>query len=228
MRRVLLQGGSEFQGEMKSSDLEAISVCGGYDAPIFIIPAAAAPDNNHERAGANGERWFRALGATEVRVLGLIDRRSADDPEIADQLQSGSLIYLLGGFPGYLARTLAGSRAWAAMMTAFERGALLAGSSAGAMVLCEHLYDPEKRTIADGMGIVPNACVLPHHDRFGRGWVTRLRPMLPQATLIGIDEETGVIGSLETNEWGVHGRGEVVLYRPYGEERFCGEMTFHL
>lgn len=228
MRVVLLQGGSEFRGGMKASDLEAMAVCGGRDAPIIIIPAAAAPDGNHERAGTKGERWFRSLGATDVRVLDVIDRRSADDPELAAQLRPGSLIYLLGGFPGYLARTLAGSSAWAAMGAAFEQGALLAGSSAGAMVLCEHLYDPERRTIAAGLGLVRNACVLPHHNSFGRHWVSRLRPMLPQATLIGIDEETGVIGHLETNEWAVRGRGEVVLYRPNGDDHYTDAMTFGL
>jgi cyanophycinase len=134
----------------------------------------------------------------------------------------------LGGFPGYLARILAGSKAWRAMVAAFERGAVLAGSSAGAMVLCEHFYDPERRDIAAGMGVLPNACVLPHHDTFGQRWVPRLRPALPHATLIGIDEETGVIGDLETNEWNVYGGGDVMLYRPDGDERFTDETAFHL
>lgn len=225
---LMLQGGSEFSGRMRASDLQAMAYCGGNDASVIIIPTAAAPDNNHERAGANGKKWFRSLGATDVHVLDLIDRPSANDPHIADQLRPGCLIYLLGGFPGYLARTLSDSSAWSAMQAAFEKGAVLAGSSAGAMVLCEHLYDPESGKITTGLGLVPNACVLPHHNTFGRGWSSHLRPLLPNATLIGIDEETGAIGNLETNEWVVYGRGEVVLYKPVGDDRFADGMAFHL
>ena len=49
---------------------------------------------------------------------------------------------MLGGFTRYLAETLAGSRAWQAMRNAHRDGAVIGGSSAGAMVLCESYFDP--------------------------------------------------------------------------------------
>jgi len=229
MGDLLLQGGAEFKGRMAASDRAALARCGGSDPLVFIIPTAAVPDNHHQRAGGNGERWFHSLGVTRVRVLDLIDRRAANDPAIAAQLQPGSLIYMLGGFPGFLSQTLAGSVVWSAMRTALEQGAVLAGSSAGAMVLCDQFYDPAQAGIASGLGLLPNACVLPHHDSFGRQWVAHLRLRLPQATLIGIDEETGVIGNLEENEWMVYGRGAVTLFRPDGmTARFADGMVLHL
>ena len=229
MGHLLLQGGAEFKGRMAASDCAALSRCGGLDAPVFIIPTAAVPDNNHQRAGGNGERWFRSLGAHRIMVLDLIDRRAANDPAIAAQLQPRSLIYLLGGFPGFLAQTLAGSAVWSAIREALAQGAVLAGSSAGAMVLCDLFYDPAQAHIAAGLGVLPKACVLPHHDTFGRQWVSHLRPRLPQATLIGIDEETGIIGNLEENEWMVYGRGAVTLYRPDGTRaRFGDGMVLNL
>lgn len=228
MGDLMLQGGAEFKGRMAASDSAAMARCGGKDAPVFIIPTAAVPDNNHQRAGGNGERWFLSLGATRVRVLELIDPRAANDQALAAQLQPGSLIYLLGGFPGYLAQTLALSVVWAAMKAALAQGAVLAGSSAGAMVLCDHFYDPVQKKIVAGLGLLPKMCVLPHHDTFGRRWASHLRPRLPQATLMGIDEETGAIGNLQGNEWVVYGRGAVTLYRPDGEERFSDGMTFQL
>lgn len=36
---------------MSEPDLRAIELAGGFDAPIAILPTAAAPDNNHKRAG---------------------------------------------------------------------------------------------------------------------------------------------------------------------------------
>ena len=216
---LLLQGGAEFGGDMRASDLAALARCGGMAAPVRIIPAAAAPDNNHARAGENGMRWFRALGATDVRVVALIDRPSAEARTIADELRHGRLIYLLGGFPAYLAQTLAGSRSWDAIRTAMAKGAVLAGSSAGAMVLCDHYYDPAARRVAPGLGLLPACCVLPHHDTFGEQWAEDLRRRLPRATLVGIDEQTGILGDPISRKWTVYGRGALTRYTPGGGQR---------
>src|SRR5215212_11721039 len=98
---LLLEGGAEFGGKMREPDLEAIQRAGGFDAPIRIIPTAAAPDHNHQRAGNNGIRWFQSLGAKDVGSLSLIDKASANDEIIAKSLREAKLIYMLGGFTGY-------------------------------------------------------------------------------------------------------------------------------
>jgi cyanophycinase len=51
---------------------------------------------------------------------------------------------------------------------------VVAGSSAGAMVMCQMYLDPGTGTIVDGLNLVPNSLVLPHHDTFGKGWAPRL------------------------------------------------------
>jgi cyanophycinase len=208
---ILLEGGAEFGGRMSEPDLRAIELAGGPDAPIVILPTAAAPDHNHQRAGNNGLRWFSSLGASRVDVVPVIDRPSAEDPALAARLRSARLIYMLGGFPGYLAETLAGSLAWRSALEAAGEGAILAGSSAGAMVLCEHLYDPEAGQVVRGLGILRDACVLPHHNSFGSRWAPQLREQLPSALLIGIDEGTGMLGDPQAG-WAVYGAGAVTLY----------------
>src|ERR1041385_8601187 len=110
MGYLLLEGGAEFGGQMRDPDLKAIELAGGFGAPIRIIPTAAAPDHNHQRAGNNGIRWFQSLGAQDVVSLPLIDQASADDLDIAESLREAKLIYMLGGFTGYLGETLQGSR----------------------------------------------------------------------------------------------------------------------
>src|SRR5512143_4068001 len=117
---------------MAEPDLRAIELAGGMDAPICIIPTAAAPDHNHQRAGQNGVRWFSGLGAQQVTLLPLIDQASANQTSLATTLQKARLIYLLGGFPEYLGNTLAGSLSWQAMLEAYQSGAVVGGSSAGA------------------------------------------------------------------------------------------------
>jgi cyanophycinase len=212
MGYLLLAGGAEFGGRMSEPDLRAIELAGGFDAPVCIIPTAAAPDNNHKRAGNNGIRWFKSLGAKNVFVVDVIDSTSANDPSFAASIRASSLIYLLGGFPRHLGETLADSSCWRAALDAYKQGAVIAGSSAGAMVLCEHYYDPDEKKLLRGLNLIPKACVLPHHNNFGKSWAKQLIPLLPNATLIGIDEQTGTISDVNSM-WNVHGAGKITLYQ---------------
>ena len=226
MGYLLLEGGAEFGGAMREPDLRAIELAGGFYAPIRILPTAAAPDNNHVRAGNNGVRWFRGLGVRDVESLSLIDKASANDPQIVESLRSAKLIYLLGGFTHYLGQTLKDSRAWQAALEAWRNGAVIAGSSAGAMVLCEHYYDPGRGKVERGLNLVPNACVLPHHNTFGKNWAGKLKELLPGVTLLGIDEYTGMLST--SGEWTVHGGGGVTLYRGEEFERYAAGVSFKL
>jgi cyanophycinase len=227
MGTLLLEGGAEFGGRMSGPDLQAVDLAGGLGAPIAILPTAAAPDRNHERAGRNGLRWFTSLGATRVDVVPVIDQRSANDPALAARVRAARLIYMLGGFPGYLAVTLAGSRVWQAALDSYADGAVLGGSSAGAMVLCEHLYDPERGQLIAGLNSIPGACVLPHHNGFGRFWAPRLSQWLPAALLIGIDEQTGILGE-PSGAWTIHGAGSVTLYRGGASQVYSPGASFYL
>src|SRR6266568_6229499 len=213
---LLLEGGAEFGGHMAQPDQRAIELASGLDSLITIIPTAAAPDNNHQRAGNNGLRWFHSLGATNVETLPLIDKTSANDPRIAARISQSRLLYMLGGFTGYLGETLKDSASWQAMLKAYQAGAIIAGSSAGAMVMCQYYFNPGKDQIVEGLGLVPNTCVLPHHNTFGKGWAQRLTKMLPDVVLLGIDERTGTLDDGDGGRkigWRVYGQGAVTLYR---------------
>ena len=211
MGYLLLEGGAEFGGRMRDPDLKAIELAGGFDAPIRIIPTAAAPDHNDQRAGNNGIRWFQSLGARDVGSVPLIDKTSANDESVARSLREAKLVYMLGGFTGYLGETLKGSMAWQAVLEAYAMGGVVAGSSAGAMVMCEFYYDPSRGQVMEGLNLVPNAIVMPHYDTFGKSWASRLLE-LSQVTLVGIDEGTGMLDD-GAGIWTVHGAGNVTLYR---------------
>ena len=213
MGYLLLEGGAEFGGRMRDVDLRAIELAGGFNAPIRILPTAAAPDHNHQRAGDNGIRWFQSLGAKDAASLPLIDKASANDEKISKSLREAKLIYMLGGFTHYLGQTLKDSLAWEAVLDAYHNGAVIAGSSAGAMVMCQFYYDPGSGKIVEGLNLVHNSLVLPHHDTFGKSWAPRLLKQIPEVTLIGIDEQTGMIDDGKDNSWSVYGRGAVTLYR---------------
>ncbi len=228
MAIVLLEGGAEFNGQMAVADRLAIQLAGGPDAAIAILPTAAAPDNNHQRAGQNGVNWFKDLGARNVAALALIDRTSADDPAIGEALARSRLIYLLGGFPRHLAQSLRGSRSWQAIMSAYQAGAVIAGSSAGAMVLCEYYYDPGSSRVMEGLKLIKGLCILPHHDTFGKDWAPRLSQLLPDSVLLGIDEETGLICDISAQTGRVHGKGKITVYHDSLIDRMEPEQEFNL
>jgi cyanophycinase len=224
---LLLEGGAEFGGRMSEPDLRAIELAGGFDIPICIIPTAAAPDKNHKRAGNNGVRWFQSLGASNVFAVDVIDSASANDLSLAASIRTSRLIYLLGGFPRHLGETLANSLCWQAALDVYQKGAVIAGSSAGAMVMCEHYYDPSEGKLLRGLDLIPNACVLPHHNNFGKGWAKQLERLLPNSVLIGIDEQTGMLNDVD-NVWRVHGAGTVTLYCAGKGTVYTRDETFSL
>jgi cyanophycinase len=228
MGYLLLEGGAEFGGRMRDPDLRAIELAGGFFTPLRILPTAAAPDDNHVNAGSNGVRWFQGLGARDVVSVPLIDKASANDEGIAKSLREAKLIYLLGGFTHYLGRTLKGSLAWQAVVEAYHDGAVVAGSSAGAMVMCGFYYDPYTRKVHEGLNLVPNSLVLPHHDTFGKHWAPRLTKEIPHVTLLGIDEQTGMLDDGGNRTWTVHGRGGVTLYRNDQLETYEAGETFSI
>ncbi|HEY9152113.1 MAG TPA: Type 1 glutamine amidotransferase-like domain-containing protein [Anaerolineales bacterium] len=228
MAYLLMEGGAEFGGRMSEPDVRAIELAGGSLARIAILPTAAAPDHNDSRAGRNGRQWFESLGASRVDVVPVTDKGGADHPDLAARVKSARLIYLLGGFPRYLCDTLRGSLVWSAALEAHRSGAVIGGSSAGAMVLCEYYYDPSEGKLLEGLNLLENICVLPHHNRFGKSWASKLRALIPRATLLGIDEQTGVINDASDGAWKVYGAGAVTLYRGEQIEVHARGGQFHM
>jgi cyanophycinase len=198
------------------------------------MPTASWPDGADvfERWAALGVEHFSGLGA-EVEPVLVRDRADADDQAHAQAIGEADLIYLSGGKPGHLSETIAGSRVEAALLAAHERGAVIAGCSAGAMVLAERHFELRGRKLiwplrwCAGLGLVSGASILPHYD----AWPEPLSAMLvlqsPRGgAVLGIDEETALVG--RDGSWQVHGRSRVTLWRGRQRERFRAGDVFRL
>lgn len=223
---LLLEGGCEFQGKMEAPDRKALTLAGGQNAKVVVIPTAAAPDNNSERAGNIASEWFRTLGARNILALPIIDKESANDPDLSAELDRANLIYILGGFPGYLERTLNETRCLDALLRTYEKGAVLAGSSAGAMVLCEWYFDPTAKEIKKGFGILKDVILIPHHDTFGQSWHSLYFDESSDVRCIGIDEQTGMINQADRHQWTVYGKSGITLYLKTSIETYNTGQSF--
>jgi cyanophycinase len=125
-----------------------------------------------------------------------------------------------------LCDTLAGSLSWDAMRAARAAGAVLGGSSAGAMVLGAHFFDPESKSISAGLGLVSGLFFLPHHNAFGAKWA-RFLPGIPAgARLLGVDEQTGILDDGPEGAWTVYGKGAATVYTAGKGVRFTNGAKF--
>lgn len=179
--------------------------------PRFVqLATAAAPEgpSSLERWHELGRRSAERLGVHQV-VVPVVDRVSADSEELAQLIEGAGLIYLSGGNPTFLATTLRGSAVGRAIEAAWRSGAAVAGCSAGAMAMTDHVPDLRHpfRPAVQGLAITPHLRVLPHFDRFaGRlpdVLLTRIVDTPPGVTVVGIDEDTALVGG--PDEWEVMG-----------------------
>ncbi len=72
------------------------------------------------------------------------------------------MVYLTGGDPWYLVQSLRGSATVEALKHVMERGGIVAGSSAGAMALCQWVRGRGSGW-QEGLGLVPGVAVIPRH-----------------------------------------------------------------
>lgn len=215
---INLVGSGEYLPAMRDVDrylLESLPL-NGRKARVACLATAAGRegDNSVNRWLSMGLKHFRDLGA-EVSPVRVVDHESANDPQWDPMLESADLIYFSGGDPGYLYETLKGSLAWSAARRAWERGAIYAGCSAGAMILGTYIPGLRLSGVQEGFGIVPVTYIIPHFDAIPAIWkpvVFGLRRQLNAGErMIGIDEDTALIGRLG-GEWTVKGKGSVHIF----------------
>jgi cyanophycinase len=211
---LALAGGNEFRPGNEATDRAIVAKAAalGRERPAYVIATAAAR-HDPDATVATARDWFSALGL-DVSELRLRTRREARSGAVAETAARGRFFYLAGGDPGLSVTTLAGTSAWDAIVSAWLGGAVLAGSSAGAMALGawtlirSRMPGDAERTARPALNVVPGIAVIPHFDTLGERWLPSGRAALPpDATILGLDERTAAVWS--DGVWRVHGPGAV-------------------
>ena len=231
---IALVGAGEYLPVMNDIDRHLLaSVNTNGRAPrVVCLPTAAGQegDTSVNRWLGMGVEHFKALGA-EVTPAYIIDRESADDPQWESALENADLIYFSGGNPMYLYETMQGSRAWEAAQKAWERGAVYAGCSAGAMILAQRVpnFRAAGLTSLEAFRILPATFVIPHFDRMRGLWSAYLfgvrRQLKNGQFILGVDENTALVGNLD-GAWQVMGKGQAHLITRDSQQEFdAGESV---
>jgi len=208
--RLVLMGGDEFRPNCEAMDRALLAAAGSAQTRVVIIPTAAAGENPH-RAARNGVHYFQRLGAVASACM-ILTRSDAENPHLVQELRGADLLYLAGGDPAYLLETIKNTPAWATILEQYRSGAMVVGSSAGAMVLAEKM-----RTRGSGwtnaLGLAAGVAVLPHGESLSDALVASLRRDLgEEITLFRINTATCCLRSGE-DTWRVLGIGRVAVHQ---------------
>jgi cyanophycinase len=216
---LALIGGSEWRAGC-DFDRDLLELSGGTE--VLVLPTAAAYEHP-DRALEAAERWFDDIGG-RVRPLRVLTRRDAVEEANVAPIAEAAFIYLSGGSPMHLRSVLKDSPVWDALVAAWQRGAVLAGSGSGAMVLCDPMVDPRGGALTLGLGLIEQLAVIPHHDTWSEDKAKRTLRIAPKGLPIaGIDARTALVRSAE-GTWSVSGAGSVIVYLD-GDEADLSALT---
>jgi cyanophycinase len=220
---LALVGGDELNPGNEPQDEVLVRAAG--DGPAFVL-ATAAGRQRPEVAVANAVRWFEGLGLA-VQELPATRRSDAKASANVARAREGRFFYLVGGDPGLVPKTLAGTPLWGAIVEAWRSGAALAGSSAGAMALGEwtlvreRMPGDDRRRYLPALGLVPGVAVLPHFETFGHRWVQSAERAAPRSDviLLGVGERTAALHV--DGAWRALGDGDVTVIAGGQRRRFA-------
>lgn len=211
---VIIGGAEDKHGECRILR-RLVEMAGGDRARMLILTAAAEEPG---AVGATYRRVFGELGVAETFIIHVSDRAQANDPGLLSLLRHATGVFFTGGDQLRLTALLGGTTIDRALRQLHRRGAVIAGTSAGASAMSDTMivggHDDETATrntvrLAPGMGWLPGVVVDQHFAQRGR--IGRLLTALaqnPRVLAVGIDEDTAVeVGPAEKAKGGYAAQG---------------------
>lgn len=191
-----------------------VSLAGGRNARLVLLTSATT------RPAVVRELYrqlFARFGAQEITVLDIASRQAANDLIASEIIEKATGVFFTGGDQLRITSLLGGTRVDAALHRIYSRGAVVAGTSAGASVMSETMIvegegaeAPKKNTVqmAPGMGLIRGVVVDQHFAQRGRlGRLLTAVAQHPYMLGVGIDEDTAVVVYPVDTIYGVHPGG---------------------
>ena len=189
-------GGAEEKDNAPAILKRFVQLAGGDRADIVVIPTAS----QMRGTGVRYERLFAALGAERVTAIDFDTRRDAEEGGRLKRLQQATGVFFTGGNQLRLSTLIGGTSIAKTVRALNAAGVPVAGTSAGAAFISEHMIafgDEGSSPIAGSVRLAPglgltNRFIIDQHfrqrDRLGR-LLTALA-YNPFAIGLGLDEDT--------------------------------------
>lgn len=210
-------GGAEDKLGAKTVLRRFLKEAGGADARIVVCATASALSDEIVDLY---RQLFTTLGVGQVVNARPRTRKDANNAAFVDPLLDATGIFFTGGNQLKLAQVVVGTKYGKAVQNAYHSGVIVAGTSAGASIVSEHMVSfgssgetPRLRmgAMAQGLGLLPGVVVDQHfgeRTRYGR--LMALSAANPHLLGLGIDEDTGAFITDERH-LEVIGRGSVFI-----------------
>lgn len=216
-RSLLIIGGAEDKVGRVTILRRFVRLAGGRKSRIIIIPTASSvPDEVVDVY----RTVFTRLGSADVDFINPANRLASSDPALAEQVNNATGVFISGGNQLKLSQLIVGTPLGAALTSAYERGAVIAGTSAGASIMSQFMISmgdegvtPRQRSsqLTAGLGLIPGVIVDQHFDQRARyGRLLSLVAGSPSLLGMGIDEDTAAEVTDE-RELSVVGSGAVFV-----------------
>ncbi len=209
-------GGAEDNESRRRILKRFVQLCGGRDADIVVIPTASRKADT----GSRYQDLFQRLEAGRATIVDFASREDGQREDYLRLIENASGVFFTGGNQLRISTILGGTPAAKLIRTRNAHGMHVAGTSAGASILSEHMIAFGKEgsspragsvRLAPGLGLT-NRFIIDQHfrqrDRLGR--LVAALAYNPFAIGIGLDENTAAfIGPDNTLE--VEGSGAVTV-----------------
>jgi cyanophycinase len=198
-----------------------VKECGGTESKIVVIPTASSIP---VEVGENYIDAFTKLGCTNVHVLDIRSKEDSEKRESINLIKTANCIMFSGGNQSKISDKIGGTTIHKILLERYknEEGFVIAGTSAGAMVMANKLIAGGSSTdsfikgaviMREGLGLIPELIFDTHfimRGRFGRQ--SEAVAKFPNLLGIGLAEDTGLI--IKNNEFIVIGSGMVIIFDP--------------
>jgi cyanophycinase len=220
---IPIGGGEDKVREMKIHR-KFVELSGSQEADIVVIPTASRQDST----GPDYNEIFRDLGAGQVEFMPITSREDCDNPHFIKMLDRATGIFITGGNQLRLSTILGGTLIARKIRRRNALGIPVAGTSAGASIMSEHMIaggESNRAPRGDGVSLAPglgltNAVIIDQHftERNRLGRLLSASSYNPFLIGMGLDEDTGAFIGPD-NVFEVVGSGTVTVVD-------AGDMTY--
>jgi cyanophycinase len=216
---VLIGGGEKPRAAME----KFVELAGGKSAPIVVIPTASEEPDTIEYYT---NLFKKDYGSTDVIVLPIKTKDDANKPELVAAAKRARGIFFGGGDQVRILNALAGTPVLDALREAFQKGAVVSGTSAGLACQSEIMITGEgdfkviqtnSVEVKEGLGFVRKDVIVDQHF-IARQRENRLISVLlehPGHLGVAVDEDTA-IWIRPDDTFTVIGKGSVMVFDPSG------------
>jgi len=197
-----------------------VKEAGGIDANVVIIPTASSIP---VEVGENYMEAFTSLGCKNVHILDIRSKEDSEKQTSIDLISSANCVMFSGGNQSKITNKVGGTKIHDILLNRYqnEEGFVIAGTSAGAMVMANEMISggsPKESFIKGavkmykGLGLIPELIIDTHFIKRGRfGRQSEAVAKFPNLLGIGLAEDTGMVIK-EGNNCTVIGSGMAIVF----------------